>query len=678
VEWAFGFLLAGIFMVLPVVALIVALRALVIARGKQGSSVGIEERLSTLERRVEILRRAVRSAPAATPPSVPSEQTLTSTPISPAQSTSVRAEEPSIGPTARVASPPETPPAAPKPTPIPLASAPPGQAIGLEHRIGARWATWVGVIALLFAIGFLLQWSIKNGIIGPRTQVVVGLLAGLGMVIAGLPSARRGGAPYLSRVLAGGGLAVLYLSLWAAFHVYGSAVSGPAERPVLRLGLLSGLFVLFLWVPIARAWEAREPASRLDLGLVIGHGAAYFAAVYMMLEEWRPLLEASWAFALGALYMILAVRFQDRVPEDRATYSVHLATGAVFLTLSIPLALDGPWVTLAWAAQGVAFVWVARQVPTPVAPWGAVIVLTMAAVRVAGLDPLWSPAAEPVLNVTFGVHLAVVAAFAWAGWLAAGIADGAGLSGEDLRGLLWIVGAVILAVLLWREPTGLWPGALLTAEMLALAVLARKLESRPLLLATGGTAVVAVERVLIEDHGLAREAARSLVNAPLVARLLLCAALAMAARQLQRARTLSGAPSMARVMRAVAAAAALVALSVDWVLHEVALVHAARGRAAEDVARAMARTQVGLSALWTLYAAVMVAWGFVRSVPAARYAGLGLFGLTILKVFLVDLSELQAVYRIASFFVLGLVLLGVSYAYQRVRLKALDPGSGGR
>jgi uncharacterized membrane protein len=135
---------------------------------------------------------------------------------------------------------------------------------------------------------------------------------------------------------------------------------------------------------------------------------------------------------------------------------------------------------------------------------------------------------------------------------------------------------------------------------------------------------------------------------------------------------------MARVMRAVAAAAALVALSVDWVLHEVALVHAARGRAAEDVARAMAQTQVGLSALWTLYAAVMVAWGFVRSVPAARYAGLGLFGLTILKVFLVDLSELQAVYRIASFFVLGLVLLGVSYAYQRVRLKALDPGSGGR
>jgi uncharacterized membrane protein len=55
----------------------------------------------------------------------------------------------------------------------------------------------------------------------------------------------------------------------------------------------------------------------------------------------------------------------------------------------------------------------------------------------------------------------------------------------------------------------------------------------------------------------------------------------------------------------------------------------------------------------------------LRAVPTVRYAALGLFGLTIGKVFLIDLSELEAIYRIASFFVLGLVLLGVSYIYQR-------------
>ena len=47
--------------------------------------------------------------------------------------------------------------------------------------------------------------------------------------------------------------------------------------------------------------------------------------------------------------------------------------------------------------------------------------------------------------------------------------------------------------------------------------------------------------------------------------------------------------------------------------------------------------------------------------------GILLLGATVLKVFLVDLSSLQTFYRIISFIVLGLLLLVVSYGYNRFK-----------
>jgi uncharacterized membrane protein len=47
-----------------------------------------------------------------------------------------------------------------------------------------------------------------------------------------------------------------------------------------------------------------------------------------------------------------------------------------------------------------------------------------------------------------------------------------------------------------------------------------------------------------------------------------------------------------------------------------------------------------------------------------------LLAATTVKVFLLDLSELDQVYRIVSFIVLGLVLLGVSFLYQQRQRRA--------
>ena len=53
--------------------------------------------------------------------------------------------------------------------------------------------------------------------------------------------------------------------------------------------------------------------------------------------------------------------------------------------------------------------------------------------------------------------------------------------------------------------------------------------------------------------------------------------------------------------------------------------------------------------------------------------GLALLSLTVLKVFLWDLSSLDRVYRIISFIMLGAILLVVSYFYQRSQQAETGP-----
>ena len=55
-----------------------------------------------------------------------------------------------------------------------------------------------------------------------------------------------------------------------------------------------------------------------------------------------------------------------------------------------------------------------------------------------------------------------------------------------------------------------------------------------------------------------------------------------------------------------------------------------------------------------------------------RLMGISTIMATIVYVFVVDLARLEAAYRIVSFLVLGVVLLGVSVAYARQRRRERD------
>ena len=79
-----------------------------------------------------------------------------------------------------------------------------------------------------------------------------------------------------------------------------------------------------------------------------------------------------------------------------------------------------------------------------------------------------------------------------------------------------------------------------------------------------------------------------------------------------------------------------------------------------------ARTrELMLSVTWAAYATVLVVIGLARRFAPLRIFAILVLAITIVKVFAVDLAQLQRVYRVASVLGLGVMLLLTSYLYQR-------------
>ena len=71
------------------------------------------------------------------------------------------------------------------------------------------------------------------------------------------------------------------------------------------------------------------------------------------------------------------------------------------------------------------------------------------------------------------------------------------------------------------------------------------------------------------------------------------------------------------------------------------------------------------SAVWILYAVGLLVGGVVTGNRLLRYASLMVMLVSVCKVFLFDTSHLEDLYRVLSYFGLGVSLLGLAYVYQR-------------
>ena len=96
-----------------------------------------------------------------------------------------------------------------------------------------------------------------------------------------------------------------------------------------------------------------------------------------------------------------------------------------------------------------------------------------------------------------------------------------------------------------------------------------------------------------------------------------------------------------------------------------------------DTPQAYLYRQLNLSLGWGIYGAVLIVAGLRRAYAPDRYIGITVLAMTILKVFFYDLWELGGIYRVIGFIGFGVLLMAVSYLYQRRKETRNAGGAGG-
>jgi len=88
----------------------------------------------------------------------------------------------------------------------------------VSEETGGKWIGKIGIIALICGVSFFLKWAFDNNYIGVVGRIMIGLAAGVSLI--GLGQYLRSKYLTYSNLLSGGGIGVLYLTIYAAFSFY--------------------------------------------------------------------------------------------------------------------------------------------------------------------------------------------------------------------------------------------------------------------------------------------------------------------------------------------------------------------------------------------------------------------------------------------------------------------------
>lgn len=83
--------------------------------------------------------------------------------------------------------------------------------------------------------------------------------------------------------------------------------------------------------------------------------------------------------------------------------------------------------------------------------------------------------------------------------------------------------------------------------------------------------------------------------------------------------------------------------------------------------------KLALSILWGVYALVLIVWGFKKNEKFIRILAIILFGITLIKLFVYDISDMSTIAKTIVMMTLGVLLLVASFLYNKVK-KATDDG----
>lgn len=534
----------------------------------------------------------------------------------------------------------------------------------LEARIGSHWLNRIGITAVLIGAALFLKLAIDNQWIGETGRIAIGLIAGIAVVLWS-ERFRTKGYRLFSFSLKAVGIGVLYLSLWAAFQVYHLMPSGVVfacmlvvtcstcamaltqDAEILAVYSIVGGFAtpLLLSTGVNREMALFSYVTLLDLGILslvifkpwrrllwLGYAGtlilylAWYAEYYDRKQIEPTLIFASVFFAIFAVAPILMLR-QER-GAGTMPLSFAFVNAVTFFLQAYAMISDISMTATAWFSLVLAAVYLGLNTMRP-----------RAADKTAEANLKLMHLALAIALITVAIPIRLNAHWITIGWFV------------ESAALLWVGNRVKsdLLNIFALAALALGVGRLLFFDNFTTTTLIFNMRMLVYVVAIVVLALVAY--FAAED---AREEVRNIGAIAIVAlNALALVALSYEIRDYYARQIASGLPAPA-----------------FW-----APEHWSQMRAIE-IARGFT-----YSALFMAYGAMLMVIGFLRNSAFVRWQALVLIAATIIKVFVYDVSQLDRVYRILSFGVLGILLLAISFAYQRDWLKlstkkmAEQPGS---
>lgn len=519
--------------------------------------------------------------------------------------------------------------------------------ISMESAIGTRWIGRIGVLAVLVGVAFFLKYSFDNKLIGETGRVMLGIFWGAVFIGAGEYLRGKKNMALYGQMLSGGGLAVLYLALYAAFALYHLV-----PTPLAAAGMLA---VTTTGITLSIRYSAYSLAAIALLG-------GYLTPVMLSTGQNQPLTLFSYVLLLD-IGTLLLLRFR-RWPS--------LMVASLFGTVSLYSGwhseyFDNDQCRLAFGIIAVFFVFYNicilfsrlyfkndESKVDQIVIFGSTTFFFLAFFAQQQWESTW-------LVKTFTLVLA---------GLEIGLAELVRRCVPLSRLTAAVYAAVsvimtVIATFVALEQRWILPA--LAAEMVALGWIGLRLNFPALLRGAYLLGPVVLFR-FFDDIVIYLEPFERFVPV-FNGRFLACAGAVagfyVLLRFMSRYREKLGPNGCYAIgiTFVITQALSLALMSVE--VHDFFRFRSPAQFLAWEASHYA--YQLSLSVLWALYASLLTGVGIFKRIRGARVLGILLLGATVLKVFLVDLSALQTFYRIISFIVLGLLLLAVSYGYNRFR-----------
>jgi uncharacterized membrane protein len=190
--------------------------------------------------------------------------------------------------------------------------------VSFEYAVASVWLLRSAILIILTGIGFFLKYSIENNLIGPSGRIAVSITVGLAMVICGI---RLAGKKYhiIAQGLLGGGVATLYLSIFASYKIYklipdaklsfALMILITVATAIIAIRLNSMLVAIFgiiggFCTPVMLSTGTADFPGLFSYMLMLGIGVLAIARY----KDWKMLNALSFVFTYG-LYLASLDKF---------------------------------------------------------------------------------------------------------------------------------------------------------------------------------------------------------------------------------------------------------------------------------------------------------------------------------------------------------------------------------